>query len=125
MPILKDKGPVKPPKPVVEGNCFTCGKMSKGNCPFKQIMAQEMIRDTVAFREIAMADTPCGGEHHGGAPVSASMAKAVALGRVKMVGSAEKVRKYRAVEAMQTVIDSKSGLPFPEGEPVKEDTNVE
>ena len=73
--------------------------MSKGNCPFKQIMAQELIRDTVAFREIAIADTPCGGEHHDGTPVSASMAKAVALGRVKLSGSVEKVQAYRVVES--------------------------
>ncbi len=118
MPILKDKGPVKPPKPVVEGNCYSCRRMST-DCPVKQQVAQEIIRDSAAFRVIALADTPCGGDEYRDTPVSASMAKAVALGRVKMVGSVEKVREYRAVEAAKEIsvdgtVERINGIPVKE-----------
>jgi len=98
MPIVKDKPPVDE-----SGNCFTCGRLST-DCPVKGQMVQAMLKDTAAFKALTESKTPCAGKSHTAAVKSASMAKALAQGKVKFVGTAEKVVEYRVTKATSSTL---------------------
>lgn len=107
MPIAKggkpiDPGPIKPPQPVAEGNCFTCGKFGRPECPMPQEVGRRILQDSAAFRSAPLADMPCAGDEHDATPVSASMRIAVAQAKVRSV---RQFGTERVIEAVAETVE--------------------